>query len=175
MSIPRTTVASVMTARRKMEVRELPIPDIAPDAGLLRVEAAGVCGADVGFFSRDLSSRVLGHENIGTIAAIGASAARRWGVSEGDRVVLEEYLPCGHCEFCRSSDFRLCMASDASANPDALRYGSTPLTRSPGLWGAYSQYLYLHPNTVPHRLPPPRPRSAYRRPTGSSGHIWARR
>jgi threonine dehydrogenase-like Zn-dependent dehydrogenase len=153
MSVPRTTVASVMTARRKMEVRELPIPDLEPDAGLLRVEAAGVCGADVGFFNRDLSPRVLGHENVGTIAAIGASAAHRWGVSEGDRVVLEEYLPCGHCEFCRSSDFRLCMASDASANPDALRYGSTPLTRSPGLWGGYSQYLYLHPNTVPHRLP----------------------
>lgn len=153
MTLPTTTVAAVMTGKRQMETRELPLPEIGPDAGLLRVEAAGVCGADVGFFNNDLSPRVLGHENVGTIAAIGPAAARRWGVREGDRVALEEYLPCGHCDFCRSSDFRLCMASDSSANPDALRFGSTPLTVAPGLWGGYSQYLYLHPDSVLHRVP----------------------
>jgi threonine dehydrogenase-like Zn-dependent dehydrogenase len=153
MTRPRTTRAAVMTGRRRIEPRELEVPEIESDAGLLRVEAAGVCGADVGFFNQNLSPRVLGHENVGTIAEIGPSAARRWGVQEGDRVVLEEYLPCGHCHFCRSSEFRLCMASDASANPDALRYGSTPLTTAPALWGGYSEYLYLHPNTVLHRLP----------------------
>jgi len=152
MTRPRTTRAAVMTGRRRTEHRELPIPEIEPDAGLLRVEAAGVCGADVGFYNEELSPRVLGHENVGTIAEIGPIAARRWGVREGDRVVLEEYLPCGHCHFCRSSEFRLCTASDASANPDALRYGSTPLTVAPALWGGYSEYLYLHPNTVLHRL-----------------------
>jgi threonine dehydrogenase-like Zn-dependent dehydrogenase len=141
-----------MTGRRRTEFRELDVPEIEPDAGLLRVEAAGVCGADVGFYDQNLSPRVLGHENVGTIVEIGPSAARRWGVQEGDRVVLEEYLPCGHCHFCRSSEFRLCMASDASANPDALRYGSTPLSTAPALWGGYSDYLYLHPNTVVHRL-----------------------
>lgn len=174
MTLPRTTVAAVMTGRRKMETRELPVPDIGPDAGLLRVEAAGVCGADVGFFNQDLSPRVLGHETVGTIAAIGPAAARRWGVSEGDRVVLEEYLPCGHCDFCRSSDFRLCMASDASANPDALRYGSTPLTTAPGLWGGYSQYLYLHPDTVPHGLADgvPAVEASLALPLGN-GYEWA--
>ena len=149
---PRTTTAAVMTARRTVEVRELPVPKIGPDAGLLRVEAAGVCGADVGFFNRDLSPRVLGHENVGTIAALGDQAADRWGLQEGDRVVLEEYLPCGHCHFCRSSDFRLCMASDAGANANALRYGSTPLAVEPALWGGFSEYMYLHPRTVAHKL-----------------------
>lgn len=153
MSTPKTTAAAVMTGRRRTELRELPVPEIGPDAALLRVEAAGVCGADVGFYNRDLSARILGHENVGTIAEIGRIAADRWGVSEGDRVVLEEYLPCGHCDFCRSSEFRLCMASDASANASALRYGSTPLSTEPALWGGYSQYLYLHPRTVAHRLP----------------------
>jgi threonine dehydrogenase-like Zn-dependent dehydrogenase len=152
MTIPSTSTAAVMTGKRQTELRELPVPRIGPDAGLLRVEAAGVCGADVGFYGRDLSPRVLGHENVGTIVQIGAIAARRWGVQEGDRVALEEYLPCGHCHFCRSSEFRLCMASDASANTTALRYGSTPLTTEPGLWGGYSQYLYMHPDTVVHKL-----------------------
>ena len=152
MSVATTSTAAVMTGRRSTELREIPVPPTEPGTGLLRVEAAGVCGADVNFFNNDLSPRVLGHENVGTIAEIGALAADRWGVAEGDRVVLEEYLPCGHCRFCRSSEFRLCMASDASANPDALRYGSTPLSRGPGLWGGYSQYLHMHANTVVHRL-----------------------
>jgi threonine dehydrogenase-like Zn-dependent dehydrogenase len=154
MATVKTTNAMVMTGRRRSELRELPVPPTAADAGLLLVEAAGVCGSDVGFYDKDLSPRVLGHENVGTITELGSIAARRWGVGEGDRVVLEEYLPCGHCDFCRSSEFRLCMESDASANPNALRYGSTPLTVAPALWGGFSQYLYLHPNTVAHRLAP---------------------
>ncbi|MQY14301.1 putative alcohol dehydrogenase adh [Streptomyces sp. RB5] len=145
--------ASVMTGPRTMEIREFPLPALEPDDGLLKVEAAGVCGSDVKSFFGDLSPRILGHENVGTVSAIGRSAAQRWGLAEGDRVVLEEYLPCGHCDFCRSSEFRLCLDSDPSTNPSALRFGRTPLTVAPSLWGGFSDYLYLHPRTVAHRLP----------------------
>ncbi|MFF4415420.1 zinc-binding dehydrogenase [Streptosporangium sp. NPDC001559] len=149
----RFAKASVMTGPRTMEVREFPLPELGVDDGLLKVEAAGVCGSDVKSFLGDLSPRILGHENVGTVEAIGRSARQRWGLREGDRVVLEEYLPCGHCDFCRSSEFRLCLDSDPSTNPAALRYGRTPLTVAPSLWGGFSDHLYLHPRTVAHRLP----------------------
>ncbi len=152
MNLPSTTLCCVLTGPRHLELRELPVPPVDVDSGLLKVDATGVCGSDVGFFGSELSPRVLGHEVVGTIAALGRAAEQRWGVREGDRVLLEEYLPCGHCAFCRTADYRLCPASDVNATAGALRYGSTPLSVPPALWGGYSEYMYLHPRTIMHVL-----------------------
>jgi threonine dehydrogenase-like Zn-dependent dehydrogenase len=176
MSMPTTSRAAVMTGKRQMELRELSMPPVRPEDGILFVEAAGVCGADVGFYNQDLSPRVLGHENVGVVAAVGRVAQERWGVKEGDRVAIEEYLPCGHCDFCRSGEYRSCLKSDASANPDALRFGSTPVTTPPSLWGGYSEYLYLHARSVLHPLPShvPAPLASMALPIGN-GYQWAYR
>ncbi|MET7991772.1 alcohol dehydrogenase catalytic domain-containing protein [Amycolatopsis sp. NPDC005232] len=150
----RLARAAVTTGRRTVEFRELPVPDLTGGDGLLAVEAVGICGSDVVSFDRaDEPARVMGHETVGVIADATASAVARWGVAPGDRVLLEEYLPCGHCRFCRSAEFRWCLESDPSATPDALRYGTTALTVAPGLWGGFSEVQYLHPRTVLHRVP----------------------
>lgn len=155
MPIPATARASVVTAPSTSEVREFPLPAIADDAGLLRVEATGVCGTDVRDYPRaELPSRVMGHEIVGIVERVGADARRRWPVGEGDRVLLEEYLPCGQCAVCRAGDYRLCPATDIVHNTNAVRYGATPVDLDPGLWGGYAQYLYLHPRTVFHRVDP---------------------
>lgn len=147
------SLAAVAIAPREMELREIALPEIGPDAGLLRVSATGVCGSDWPMYlTRDPGPRILGHEMVGVIESIGPIARRRWGVEEGAYVALEEYLPCGHCDYCRSGEFRSCLETD-SRIPGAIRYGSTPLDVEPSLWGGYSQFLYLHPRTVMHKVP----------------------
>jgi threonine dehydrogenase-like Zn-dependent dehydrogenase len=150
--MPETTLAATTVGPLETELREYPLPAIPPDGGLLKVEAAGVCGSDWRAYNCDGPPRIMGHENVGRIYRIGPIAAARWGPREGDRVALEEYLPCGHCQLCRSGEFRLCEQTE-SRRPGALRYGTTPVSEAPGLWGGYGQFQYLHPNSVFHRVP----------------------
>lgn len=148
------SLAAVLVAPRVFEMREFALPEIPDDAALLKIEACGICGSDIHGSQRlPDGPKILGHENVGQIARIGRAAARRWGVTEGDRVALEEYVPCGACKWCRSRDFRFCPQTDVAGPGPRLWYGSTGLDIWPGLWGGYSQYMYVHPNAVVHRMP----------------------
>jgi threonine dehydrogenase-like Zn-dependent dehydrogenase len=148
-----TSLVAVMTAPKTTELREIPIPDLPSDAGLLKVLANGVCGSDPGKYgSEKFAPSILGHEIVGVIEKLGDAARARWGVTEGDYVALEEYLACGHCDYCRVGEYRSCFETDAQMK-GTIRYGSTRLDVAPALYGGQSQYLYLHPRTVLHRVP----------------------
>jgi threonine dehydrogenase-like Zn-dependent dehydrogenase len=169
-------MAAVKVGPGRTEVHEFPLPDVPPEAGLLRIEAAGVCGSDVGSYPRPThhgQPHVMGHENVGRIVKLGREAAARWGLREGDRVALEEYLPCGACAWCYSSDFRLCDKTDVH-RADAVRYGLTPTSVAPAIWGGFAEYLYLHPNSVFHMVPEhvPAEQAALALPLGN-GWEWA--
>ncbi len=145
--------AAVRVEKMKTEVWEFDVPEIPRDAGLLKVEATGVCGSDwPRYHEHRRGPSILGHHIVGVIHKIGDEASRRWEVKEGDRVALEEYLPCGYCRFCRSGEYRSCFTTD-TRREHFLRYGSTPISIKPSLWGGYSQYLYLHPSAIVHRIP----------------------
>jgi threonine dehydrogenase-like Zn-dependent dehydrogenase len=116
--------------------------------------------------------RILGHENVGIIEKLGELAGERWGVKVGDYVALEEYLPCGNCDLCRAGEYRACQQTNHMDGN--LRYGSTKTSVWPGLWGGYSQFTYIHPRAVMHKVPanvPPR-MAAMALPLGN-GFQWA--
>jgi threonine dehydrogenase-like Zn-dependent dehydrogenase len=145
--------ASVARPGPASEVREFPVPPAGPDTGWLRVTASGICGTDVSLYARGLPApTVLGHHVVGRIAEVGAVAAERWGVRPGDRVALEEYLPCGHCRECARGRYRLCPDTDVWAG--GRRIGTVPVAEEPALFGGNAEFTFLPPNAVVHRLPP---------------------
>src|SRR5882724_832064 len=148
---PRTSRAIVQTAPRHLELRELPLPDIDDDSGLLRVEACGICGSDAEQYAGVLPVRlpvVPGHEPLGVIERIGDRAAKRWGVDVGDRVAVESVIRCGHCPACIGGRYQVCRGRSGGL----FGHGYVPLSRPPGLWGAYADYMYLDPLSIVHRV-----------------------
>ncbi len=137
----------VQTAPRKLEAQDIPIPQIDNESALLQLEACGICGSDYEQFEGMLRTPmpvVPGHEPLGTNERIGDRAAERWGVDIGDRVAVETMISCRHCPACLGGTYHLC--------DNRKIYSYIPTTEEPGLWGGYSQYMYLHPNSVVHRM-----------------------
>jgi threonine dehydrogenase-like Zn-dependent dehydrogenase len=144
---PAKTLAMVQTAVRKLEPRDLPIPEIDDESALLRVEACGICGSDYEQYEGMLRTPmpvIPGHEPLGVIEKIGDAAARRWGVDVGDRVAVETMLSCRFCSECLGGRYHLCR--------ERRIYSYIPLAESPGLWGAYAQYMFVHRNSVVHKI-----------------------
>ena len=140
-----------------VDVRSQPVPPTSAGDGLLRIEASGICGTDVAIFEGRLAADrfpvSLGHEIAGTIDSLGDEAADSWGVAPGDRVFVQEFLPCGRCPRCRQGQYALCPRTDFITQSTALRYGATSVAVAPSLWGGFGEMLYLHPSSLVHRLP----------------------
>jgi threonine dehydrogenase-like Zn-dependent dehydrogenase len=148
-------LAALKVGPATTELREFDLPQIPPDAALMKVEVAGVCGTDVSQYKLPLRGAplIMGHENVGTLAKVGSLFAKHKGFKDGDLVFLEHYLPCGHCEWDHMGEYRHCAATEWFYDPQAIRYGYTSLDIPPGLWGGFSHYVYLPLNAVLHRVP----------------------
>ena len=156
-AVPEECRALVAEAPGTTACRIVPVPADLGEGGLGKVLAAGVCGSDLallrgGSVSDRLWPFVLGHETVVRIERCSPTLTERWGVRTGDRVFVEEFIPCGWCEMCRNGRSRVCPRTDFRS-ASFLRYGRTSLTTAPGLWGGFAEYLYLHPAARLHRLP----------------------
>jgi propanol-preferring alcohol dehydrogenase len=103
--------AVVLTAvGSPLQLVELPSPE--PDAGelLLDVAACAVCRTDLHVLDGELPERklplVLGHQIVGTVAALGTGVD---SFAVGERVGVPWLgWTCGECRFCRSGRENLC-------------------------------------------------------------------
>jgi len=93
----------------KLELADMPEPEIGPHDVLVRVLACGICGSDVhgldGSTGRRLPPIVMGHEAAGVVAGMGAQVK---DLKEGDRVTFDSTVWCGACFYCRRGQVNLC-------------------------------------------------------------------
>jgi L-iditol 2-dehydrogenase len=93
----------------RLEIADMPAPEIGDDEVLVRVRACGICGSDVhgydGSSGRRIPPLVMGHEASGIVAKAGRNVGH---VQEGDRVTFDSTVYCGDCFFCRRGQINLC-------------------------------------------------------------------
>lgn len=151
--MPSTVKAAVLVEPRRIELEEYPYPSVGSDDAVLRVEMAGLCGTDPKFYRFDHQRRprplpypmVLGHEILGWIDSAGPDFLARTKLQIGDRIVVDATAPCRDCRLCQQGLFRFCQ--------DGPQYGTRVSSANPPhLWGAFAEYMYLHPNSVVHRI-----------------------
>jgi L-iditol 2-dehydrogenase len=95
----------VLTGIRKMEMIEVPTPEIKKeDDVLIKMKAIGVCGSDIHYYvSGKIGSQVVqypfpvGHEGSGEVVEVGSAVTR---VKPGDRIAIEPAMPCWKCDQC---------------------------------------------------------------------------
>ncbi len=104
--------AVFLTEPKKLEIREIPIPEYEPDEVLIQIKRTGLCGSDLHYYKEGkvgdhivTEPHILGHESSGVVVETGAAVTH---LKKGDRVSIEPGLPCLHCEHCLSGRYNLC-------------------------------------------------------------------
>jgi L-iditol 2-dehydrogenase len=105
--------AAQLTGPRSIAVREVPLPQLPDDGGvLLKVGAVGICGSDVHYYLHGrIGNQVveypftIGHECTGTVEMCGPLAG---ALAPGDRVAVDPAVSCGECDQCRAGRPHTC-------------------------------------------------------------------
>jgi threonine dehydrogenase-like Zn-dependent dehydrogenase len=157
-------LAATLVQPGKYEIREYPLPEPAPGCVLVKMELSGICGTDKHTFQgyttqyggRKLEFPIIqGHENVGTVAAIGGNGKytdfEGIPLRAGDRVVVGANVCCGECYYCRHDFPYYCCENMTD-------YGNNLSAKNPPhLFGGWSQYMYILPGSflvkVPDDLP----------------------
>ncbi|XP_068622760.1 sorbitol dehydrogenase-like [Battus philenor] len=136
-------LTAVLYKTKDLRLEQTPIPEIADDEVLLRMDCVGICGSDVHYWQSGSCGHfvlkepmIMGHEASGVVAKVGANVKK---LAVGDRVAVEPGVPCRYCEFCKTGRYHLC--------PD-MRFCATPPYH-----GNLCRY-YKHAADFCYKLPP---------------------
>ena len=155
-----TVMAATLVEPGRYELREYPLPDPQPGCVLVKMEMSGICGTDkhayqgytTQYGGRALEFPIIqGHENVGTVAAIGGDGEytdfEGVPLNVGDRVVVGANVSCGKCYYCRH-DFPYYFCENTTD------YGNNLSAKNPPhLFGGWSQYIYIVPGSFLVRVP----------------------
>lgn len=96
-----------------LSLEDVPEPTVGPNDVLVRVRRTSICGTDLHIEAwDDWAARTIpvpmaiGHEFMGTVAAIGDEVA---GLDVGQRVSAEGHIVCGRCRNCQAGNRHLCI------------------------------------------------------------------
>lgn len=116
-------------------LEEVPIPDVGINDVLIKIQKTAICGTDLHIYAWDDWARKtipvpmpVGHEFVGTIAAIGSNVH---DFQVGDLVSGEGHLVCGRCRNCLAGRRHLCKDTRGVGvnRPGAFaRYLAIPVT-----------------------------------------------
>lgn len=98
----------------KIELKEVPIPEVGPNEVKVKIAYAALCATDVHQVTMGVMGAKppapLGHEASGTIVEIGEQAAVA-GYKVGDKVTMFPVSHCGECEWCKKGMTQYCINS----------------------------------------------------------------
>jgi L-iditol 2-dehydrogenase len=94
---------------KKIEIRDVPLPEPAEGEALVRIRAALTCGTDLKAFLRGHPMipmpGLFGHEFSGVIEKTGEGVE---GFSAGDEIMSVHTAPCLACRYCAIKQYNLC-------------------------------------------------------------------
>lgn len=138
--------------RVPVEIREFPEPDLPPGGALLRTAFSEVCGTDVHLWHGRLSGVpypiIPGHVTTGTLEKANGLLKDVTGapLREGDRLAFfDVHRTCGRCLACTAH-------RTPTRCPSRRVYGITD-SATEGLFGGWSQKVYLEPGVIVAKLP----------------------
>jgi 2-desacetyl-2-hydroxyethyl bacteriochlorophyllide A dehydrogenase len=101
--------ALVVEKPNSFAIKDVPYPEPGPGEVTIKVKACCVCGTDIHTIQGDVSGTrypvIPGHEFSGTVDKVGPRVS---GVAVGDRVSIEPFIACGHCQFCKTGEYNVC-------------------------------------------------------------------
>lgn len=107
-NLPKTMQAAMFYGPYKLQIEEMPLPEVGPRDVLIQVEATLTCGTDVKKYRRGYPLQtppyMLGHETAGIVARVGKDVNKSFPnrhFEEGMRVVTTNLAPCHQCYYCK--------------------------------------------------------------------------
>ncbi|MGI5240833.1 glutathione-independent formaldehyde dehydrogenase [Dactylosporangium sp. CA-139066] len=116
--------AVVYQGPRNVAVTEVDDPQLqAPTDAIVRITTTNICGSDLHMYegrSTVEQGKILGHENMGVVEAVGPGVSR---IKVGDRVSVPFNVACGTCRNCVEGWTSFCLRTNPIEGVDGAAYG----------------------------------------------------